>query len=91
MLQKTTRGVDAGQALNWSVVRVSATVLCPVALDEAWETRQYHVKWEHLTDKNILDFSGWKTAAYDAWFRRLLDGLNASYARNRGGDKLDES
>ena len=46
-------------------------VLCPVALDESWKAKAFDLEtddralWRTLTHKNILDFSGWKTKAFD--------------------------
>ena len=66
-------------------------VLCPVALDDAWEEKRHDVKWEHMTDKLILDFSKWKTKAFDGQFAKLLKGLKIYYTRGEEKDREDAS
>ncbi|NLX94725.1 MAG: toll/interleukin-1 receptor domain-containing protein [Rhodopirellula sp.] len=55
-------------------------VLCPIALDECWKAKLDHGAphqklWRTLIHKNILDFSKWKTKAFDDQFSKLLRGL----------------
>ena len=57
-------------------------VLCPVALDDAWKKRRYEVEREHITKKNIIDFSKWKTKSFNAQFDKLLKGLKIFYTRD---------
>ena len=66
-------------------------VLCPVALDDAWEEKQHDIEWEHLTKKNILDFSKWKTKAFDGQFAKLLKGLKIYYTRDDQKDSEGSS
>ncbi len=54
-------------------------ILCPVALDASWEDKMDDPDWGHLQDKAVLDFSKWKTKAFEAPFRKLLDGLKKYY------------
>ena len=35
--------------------------------------------WRTLTHKNILDFSAWKTKAFDGQFDKLLRGMKIYY------------
>lgn len=57
------------------------TILCPVALDDAWQSKAASsVLWRTLTEKNILDFSSWRTKAYTAVFDRLVAGLKRFYS-----------
>lgn len=55
-------------------------ILCPIAIDSAWTKKKHDLKWEHLMDKNILDFSGWQTFTYRRQFERLLKGLSIYYS-----------
>jgi uncharacterized protein YjbI with pentapeptide repeats len=63
-------------------------VLCPVALDEAWQAKvdakgnpgdPSRQLWRALTQKLIVDFSGWKTKAFEGSFQKLLRGLKTNY------------
>jgi TIR domain/Pentapeptide repeats (8 copies) len=63
-------------------------VLCPVALDDAWRAKvtakdgpgdPFRGLWRTLTGKLIVDFSGWKTKAFDESFQKLLRGLKMNY------------
>lgn len=60
-------------------------VLCPVALDEAWKAKVScddtpdRQLWRTLAQKNILDFSKWKTKAFDGQFEKLLRGIKIYY------------
>ena len=57
-------------------------VLCPVALDDAWKAKvDGDVLWRQLKKKNILDFSQWKTKAFEKPFAKLLKGLKINYPR----------
>ena len=60
-------------------------VLCPVALDDSWKTKvqdkasdKRHL-WLTVTDKNILDFSGWQSDGFEEPFRKLLEGIKRYY------------
>ena len=50
-------------------------MLFPVSLDETWKDKVTDVDWEHLTKKNILDFSESETPAFDGQFDKLLKDL----------------
>jgi uncharacterized protein YjbI with pentapeptide repeats len=78
------------------------TVLCPVSLDDAWKTKieassgpgdPSRPLWLTLKQKLILDFSKWKTKAFDAQFQKLLHGLQVNYgpAATSGTDPADAS
>jgi hypothetical protein len=54
-------------------------VLCPITLDEAWKSKMDNPNWGHLGDKNILDFSKWKTKAFTGPFDKLLKGMKINY------------
>ncbi len=63
-------------------------VLCPVALDDAWKAKvaakdgpgdPSRPLWRTLTQKLVIDFSRWKTKAFDASFNKLLRGLKKNY------------
>ena len=51
-------------------------VLCPVSLDNAWKAKT-DVLWRQLKKKNILDFSKWKTKAFDEPFAKLVKLMHA--------------
>ncbi len=57
-------------------------VLCPVALDDAWKAKLDDVLWRHVKKKNVLDFSKWKSKAFDAPYQKLIKGLRVNYPRN---------
>jgi hypothetical protein len=55
-------------------------VLCPVALDTAWKSKMEssepnRMLWLTLKQKNVLDFSKWKTKAFERSFAKLVQGL----------------
>jgi hypothetical protein len=63
-------------------------VLCPIALDKAWEEKvaakdkpgdPNRQLWLTLKQKNVLDFSRWKTKAFKETFLKLLRGLANYY------------
>ncbi|NQT39789.1 MAG: toll/interleukin-1 receptor domain-containing protein [Planctomycetes bacterium] len=54
-------------------------VLCPVALDNAWQGKMGDVLWRQAFKNNVLDFSKWKTIAFDRQFQKLLTGLKTFY------------
>ena len=63
-------------------------VLCPVALDESWKRKidatgqpgdPSRALWRTLTQKLIVDFSGWKSDDFDRAFQKLLTGLKVNY------------
>ena len=55
-------------------------MLCPVALDDAWKAKMNDVLWRQVKKKHVLDFSKWKTKAFNAQFEKLLKGLKIYYA-----------
>ncbi len=55
-------------------------VLCPVALDGTWQDKvKTSVLWRKVKDKNILDFSKWRTKNFQSQFKKLHDGLKVWY------------
>ncbi|MCP4248067.1 MAG: TIR domain-containing protein [bacterium] len=54
-------------------------VLCPVALDAAWQHKTKDVLWHKVRERNVLDFSKWRTDAYAKQFDKLLKGLAIYY------------
>ena len=66
-------------------------VLCPVSLDDAWKDKITDVDWEHLTKKNILDFSKWKTKAFGGQFEKLLKGLKIYYEKPKEGGTAERA
>jgi hypothetical protein len=63
-------------------------VLCPIALDDSWRSKlsakdspgdPSRQLWRTLEQKAILDFSKWKTKAFDEQFQKLLRGLQINY------------
>jgi TIR domain/Pentapeptide repeats (8 copies) len=55
-------------------------VLCPVALDASWQDKvKGSVLWRKVKDKNILDFSKWRTKNFQGQFTKLRDGLKVWY------------
>jgi uncharacterized protein YjbI with pentapeptide repeats len=63
-------------------------VLCPVALDDAWRAKvdasdgpgdPSRPLWRTLTQKLVIDFSPWKTKAFDEVFGKLVRGLRVHY------------
>ena len=53
-------------------------VLCPVALDDAWEAKTSGPShWRRVREKLVLDFSD--PEAFDAEFDKLLEGLKKYY------------
>jgi uncharacterized protein YjbI with pentapeptide repeats len=63
-------------------------VLCPVALDDAWDAKvkakdgpgdSNRKLWLTLLQKHVMDFSRWKTKAFEKEFEKLLDGLKLHY------------
>jgi hypothetical protein len=63
-------------------------VLCPIALDDAWKAKvaaedtpgdPSRVLWRTLQQKLVVDFSRWKTRAFDGSFQKLLRGLQLHY------------
>ncbi len=53
-------------------------ILCPIAVDATWEDKKEY-PWNEVSQKVILDFSKWKTKAFDAKFKLLLEGLDIYY------------
>jgi hypothetical protein len=69
-------------------------VLCPIALDDAWEAKvaaeessgdPRRALWQTLTEKLVVDFSGWKTRAFEGSFEKLLRGLKLHYGPGSPG------
>ena len=63
-------------------------VLCPVALDDTWKTKveakdgpgdPNRQLWRTLKKDLVVDFSGWKTKAFNKAFQTLLRGLKIYY------------
>lgn len=54
-------------------------VLCPIAVDDTWKAKLDDPKWGHVADKLILDFSTWKTKAFEPQFQKLLKGMKINY------------
>lgn len=67
----------------------SRNILCPIALDKSWMSKVQgernlgahpDVNWEHLSGKNVLDFSGWQEeATFAEALERLTQGLKSWY------------
>jgi hypothetical protein len=69
-------------------------VLCPVALDDAWKAKvdakggpgdPSRQLWRTLTQKLVVDFSGWKTKAFEEAFQKLVRGLKVNYGPGATG------
>jgi TIR domain/Pentapeptide repeats (8 copies) len=63
-------------------------VLCPVALDDTWRAKldatagpgdANRALWRTLDTKLVMDFSPWKTKAFDGTFGKLVRGLKVNY------------
>jgi hypothetical protein len=59
-------------------------VLCPIALDAAWKSRMEpeapnRALWLTIKHKNVLDFSKWRTKAFEPVYEKLLRGLKNYY------------
>jgi len=68
-------------------------ILCPISLDDSWKSKVLgsrgasdgpDVDWEHLGKKHVLDFSKWKTKAFQRAFDKLVSGLKQWYGRKPG-------
>ncbi len=64
--------------------RENRCVLCPVALDDSWRAKlEYETSdrqlWRVLTKMCIVDFSKWKTKAFNREFEKLLRGIKIHY------------
>jgi hypothetical protein len=62
----------------------SRDVLCPLALDDSWKSKMdpdepNRALWLTLRQKLVLDFSKWKTKAFEPTLERLLRGLKMYY------------
>jgi uncharacterized protein YjbI with pentapeptide repeats len=62
-------------------------VLCPIALDDSWKSKMdadepNRALWLPLKQKHVLDFSKWKTRAFDPVFEKLVRGLKINYSRS---------
>jgi TIR domain len=69
-------------------------VLCPVSLDDAWETKvaandapgdPSRVLWRTLEQKFVVDFSGWESGGFEGSFQKLLRGLKLHYGPGSAG------
>ncbi len=62
-------------------------VLCPVSLDDAWETAPWSaVLMNQVKKYNILDFSAWQDeSTFEAQFDKLLRGLRIFYEEEGEG------
>ena len=49
------------------------------ALDDAWKAKMNDVLWRQVKKKNVLDFSKWKTKAFEPQFQKLVTGLKIYY------------
>lgn len=67
-----TPHVLVGQALQ-------IVFLCPISVDDSWKSKMDNPIWGHLSDKLILDFSPWKTKAFDKQFDKLLKGMKINH------------
>jgi TIR domain len=59
-------------------------VLCPISLDDSWKSKMEQEEpnralWLTLKQKNILDFSKWKTKAFEPVYQKLVRGLKTYY------------
>jgi uncharacterized protein YjbI with pentapeptide repeats len=66
-------------------------VLCPIALDDSWKVKvkasggsgdPNRQLWLTLTQKLVMDFSSWKTEAFNDEFAKLVRGLKLNYGPN---------
>jgi hypothetical protein len=69
--------------IEWALEKEQAEgryVLCPVALDDSWETytRKQRIM-RQVQESNILDFSAWETNGFDVQFDKLLRGMKTNY------------
>jgi hypothetical protein len=69
-------------------------VLSPIALDGAWKAKvaakdtpgdPSRALWRTLSQKLVVDFSGWKTRAFEGSFEKLLLGLKLHYGPVEAG------
>ncbi len=69
--------------INWALEREkkeNRDVLCPVSVDDAWKTfKREPLLMRQVKNKNILDFSKWKTKVFETQFKKLLSGLKIFY------------
>lgn len=63
-------------------------VLCPIALDESWKSKvdvshgpgdENRQLWRTMVSKNVMDFSAWRTEAFQEVFDKLVRGLRLYY------------
>ena len=59
-------------------------VLCPIALDRSWRSKMEpeepnRALWLTHKQKNILDFSKWRTKAFERVYGKLVRGLKIYY------------
>jgi uncharacterized protein YjbI with pentapeptide repeats len=62
-------------------IKTERDVLCPVALDDSWETCRWPKRLrEQIEEYHILDFSSWQDeTVFRRTFTRLIDGLDLFY------------
>lgn len=60
-------------------------VICPLTIDNSWakeSARSDHPNralWRKLREKVVIDFSKWRTTAFEESFNRLVLGLRVNY------------
>jgi uncharacterized protein YjbI with pentapeptide repeats len=60
-------------------------VVCPIAIDNTWSkyiTNENHPNrtlWRKLREKYVIDFSKWRTKAFEHSFRQLIAGVKLNY------------
>jgi uncharacterized protein YjbI with pentapeptide repeats len=61
-------------------------VLCPISVDDAWKAKikagpgePSRQLWRTLQQKLVVDFSRWKTTAFEDSFQKLLRGLKTNF------------
>jgi uncharacterized protein YjbI with pentapeptide repeats len=69
-------------------------VLCPISLDDTWKAKvdasrgpgdPFRGLWRKLTEKLIVDFSGWEAGGFNEAFQKLLRGLKTNYGPTPSG------
>jgi len=61
-------------------------ILCPVALDDSWQAyEKKQVVMQQVKEKNILNFSKWKTKQFQTQFNKLLKGMRVNYTTRTAG------
>jgi|GEM_PF-378698 len=62
----------------------SRDVLCPIAIDDSWKTKMNVTEpnralWLTLKQKLVIDFSKWRSKAFEPAFEKLYRGLKIYY------------